>query len=331
MSHTILLQRNARKSGELFWNLFMLSLVQGPQKRVFVVGLQLDLGPELDPSMTPEAVIGQHRDKLVMVRQVMFGRNPSKTLCPTTAPQFAGVDFSIMVDEIKSWLDKAEGASEAYQEWGTMPWVAWSLAGTKFAMLNGGVTILRLEADHITHGASVMSVFPVNKKTREIRFKVRIDAVCKTWNCDLSTGGFMPSFGFTEVSPIAMDGIGGLPPRIEMTAKSVCFRCDGHYFRRVQDGHYHPETKSGEGEEYVIPAEEILQGAQPESILMPYVVKAGDVLECVWGNGFIAIEADGMEIFRAQDREVIGSPPKKTQLFAVFDCCHAVCKATLVS
>merc|ERR1719487_2952449 len=70
MSHSFLLQRNARKDGELFWNYFMLTMMPGPDKRTYIIGLQLDLGPTLDghidPNKPTDAIITDHRERLVI-------------------------------------------------------------------------------------------------------------------------------------------------------------------------------------------------------------------------------------------------------------------------
>merc|ERR1711920_756722 len=108
---------------------------------------------------------------------------------------------------------------------------------------------------------------------------------------------------------MGMDSIGGLPSMIESTAKSVCLRGDGSVFVRSADEHWvHGD----------LPNSPVLS-AQP---LSPYVVKAGDTLECLWGKGLVEVSASDDEgsviLFKVKDAN-IPRPPKKP-LYALMGC-----------
>eukprot|EP00928_Gymnodinium_smaydae_P052733 TRINITY_DN3687_c0_g2_i2.p1 TRINITY_DN3687_c0_g2~~TRINITY_DN3687_c0_g2_i2.p1 ORF type:complete len:577 (-),score=113.06 TRINITY_DN3687_c0_g2_i2:285-2015(-) len=339
LSHTLLLQRNARKCGECFWNLFMLSLVPGPNKQVFVVGLQLDLGPTLGigtDENSMKCMLSQHQERLVVVRNLMFGKRTPRPLAPPDDGEDGGdaaalnvqsiTELVLAADDVKEWLRKADAASEAFQQWGTLPWVAWPSPRAGYALMNGGVSILRLEADRKAHGALAMSVFPVQKKSREARFKVQVDGVispgCAAW---------LPGGGFTEVAPTAMDELGGLPKALEFTACSVTLRGDGRCFRCTRPSHFSPSAEAALAAS-VPGGEGLHEVPRPAVPRFERAAAQADTLEYVWGNGYMALEINGFEVLRATDgdgQSIIGSPPK-SPLYAVFDCCHTVCKATLM-
>merc|ERR1719487_2737987 len=96
-------------------------------------------------------------------------------------------DFRVISEKIKDWLSYAEESSSAFQEWGTLPWVAWPTYN-RFALVDGGVGLLRLDADEQPAGALAMSIFPAAKKQRVVQFKVMINEVCENWPTDPATG-----------------------------------------------------------------------------------------------------------------------------------------------
>merc|ERR1712224_88699 len=91
-----------------------------------------------------------------------------------------------------------------------------------FALTDGGVALLRLDADEKPGGAMAMSIFPVQRKGREVRFRMTINGICPQWPTSATAGGRLPSVGFTEVTPGSMDEMGGLPKTLEFSAKSLC-------------------------------------------------------------------------------------------------------------
>jgi len=356
MSHNFLLQRNARKNGELFWNLFMLSLVPGPNKRNYIVALQLDLGGDLDlpADKSRQAAIEPHRENLLLVQSLMFRKKIPEPMSPALEQvaarrsqasndkevgeevQSLKQDFRMIGEKIKEWLTVAEESSSAFQEWGTLPLVAWPSSGL-FALTDGGVALLRLDADEKPRGAMAMSIFPVRRKGREVSFRMTINEICDQWPTNAAAGGRLPSVGFTDVTPAAMDEMGGLPKALEFTAKSLCMRGDGRLFRRSQDSNYTGDPNADDPH----PTDEIQSSSGPTSAKFSYTITAGAGLECVWGPGYISVSLDGSsesmgdnEVFCVKDSEElgvsIGAPPPKTPLFAIIDCCYAACKVTLM-
>eukprot|EP00747_Dinoflagellata_sp_TGD_P154005 gnl/TRDRNA2_/TRDRNA2_177454_c3_seq3.p1 gnl/TRDRNA2_/TRDRNA2_177454_c3~~gnl/TRDRNA2_/TRDRNA2_177454_c3_seq3.p1 ORF type:complete len:587 (+),score=105.29 gnl/TRDRNA2_/TRDRNA2_177454_c3_seq3:146-1762(+) len=327
MSNCTLIQRNARSSGELFWNLFMMTFVPGPNKRNYIVGLQLDLGPDIKPYGDAQGAIESHREHLLLVQRLMFRKSPQAPLeySSAAAANIMSRDFSIVSEKIKAWLSFAEESSSAFQEWGTLPWVAWPTC-QRFALVDGGVGLLRLEADESPEGAAAMSIFPVAKKQRSVSFKVMINEVSDKW-----PGDRLPSLGFTEVAPAQLDDMGGLPRSIEFTAKSLVVRGDGRLFRRSQDTNYSCNV----GADTVAPHDEVQQSLLEASFAFPYYVRVGDTLDCTWGNGFVCISVNDEELFRIEDSDdlgiTIGAPPSKAHLYAIVDCCYGALKVTLMS
>jgi hypothetical protein len=336
LSHTFLIQRNARKNGELFWNLFMLSLVPIPGSQPLIIGLQLDLGPKLDLAEGSDiaAAVEPHAQNLQLVLQMLFGQSFGQRLSQSggddenenetdRTPSKRIIRFNELASEmglasdIKKWVHEAEMSSEYYQEWGTLPWVMWPMT-SKYALLNGGTTLLRMEADETPRGGLAMSIFPTKKAPRGCSFKVRIDQVCN-FEADVSKGAWIPSLGFTEVTPANMDILGGLPSLIESCAKIICLRGDGTVFARSAEEHW-------------------VHGDTPHSAVMerkpisPYALNVGDTLECLWGKGLFEVSAAGDQdpavIYKIKD-SAIPKPPKKP-MYAVIGCCYATCKVTLV-
>eukprot|EP00930_Biecheleria_cincta_P097878 TRINITY_DN89562_c0_g1_i1.p1 TRINITY_DN89562_c0_g1~~TRINITY_DN89562_c0_g1_i1.p1 ORF type:complete len:465 (+),score=87.54 TRINITY_DN89562_c0_g1_i1:71-1465(+) len=278
MSHTFLMQRNARKNGELFWNLFMMAMVPGKHKQTFIVGLQLDLGPTLwgaDGHMTPESAIETHRKNLTFVQGMMFGTSPAPSL-GTAGSTF---DYLGLAEDIDTWLSQAEASSEQFQSWGTLPWAAWP--SSRHALLSGGVTLLRTEADVVPTGAVAMSIFPAAKKGSAKTFKIRIDSMCPQWEHRVQMGARLPSMGFTEVAPSKMDSVGGLPGKVEACHQSVVLRGDGVFCRYTTD-------EEGEG---------VMQSMEAAAAQFPYEMQEQDTLECVWGKGFMRLEANSQVVF----------------------------------
>eukprot|EP00747_Dinoflagellata_sp_TGD_P154008 gnl/TRDRNA2_/TRDRNA2_177454_c3_seq6.p1 gnl/TRDRNA2_/TRDRNA2_177454_c3~~gnl/TRDRNA2_/TRDRNA2_177454_c3_seq6.p1 ORF type:complete len:596 (+),score=94.72 gnl/TRDRNA2_/TRDRNA2_177454_c3_seq6:146-1789(+) len=336
MSNCTLIQRNARSSGELFWNLFMMTFVPGPNKRNYIVGLQLDLGPDIKPYGDAQGAIESHREHLLLVQRLMFRKSPQAPLeySSAAAANIMSRDFSIVSEKIKAWLSFAEGSSSAFQEWGTLPWVAWPTC-QRFALVDGGVGLLRLEADESPEGAAAMSIFPVAKKQRSVSFKVMINEVSDQW-----PGNRLPSLGFTEVAPAQLDDMGGLPRALEFTAKSMVVRGDGRLFRRSKETNHSCDVGIGDGTGIGnavprAPADEVQQSSVQASFAFPYEVAVGDCLECTWGSGFVSVSVNDVELFRIDDSDelgvTIGDPPRKVPLFAIVDCCYAACKVTLMA
>lgn len=324
MAYCIQFQRNARKNGELFWNMFMLSVCPGPdKKRTYIVGLQLDLGPELPPEhkANPAAAIEAHRDHLLLVQHLLFGKKSVPAPLTDKASEEQGAhgrlrpraeevanQFVGLVTDVKDWLDHAEGASASFLEWGTRPWAVWPGPSAKHALLNGGATLLRLEADRVATGAIAMSIFAADRnKPAHRSFRVEVDEICPQWGTKLYEAARLPSLGFTKLSPVQVDELGGLTEEWQSMADSVCMCGDGSVFLSSNG-----ETK--QVAEAVVPS-------------FDYDVKAGDVLEFFWTKNAVRVEADG-EVVRAFEDPSIGSPPKDA-LFPVVDCSHAVCRMTL--
>lgn len=327
LSHTFLIQRNARKSGELFWNLFMLALVPIPGSQPWIIGLQLDLGPTLDLESGSDiaSAILPHANNLQIVMHMLFGNNLGQQLDlgkPTKGEGMSQFDEMAskmgLADDVKKWVLAAQSCSNFYQEQGTLPLVMWPIT-SKYALLNGGSTLLRLEAMETPRGGVAMSVFPVRKAPTGCSFKVRIDEVCD-FEVDVSKGAWIPSLGFTDVEPADMDGIGGLPCLIETTARSVCLRGDGSMFAWSEKEHWMIREPTPLVDECAVQ-------------LSQYVIKAGDTLECLWRQGHfqVSVGSDGEYssiLYKITDPAI--PRPAKTPMYALIDCSYASCKATLV-
>lgn len=298
------------KNGELFWNLFMMAMVPGQQKQTFIVGFQLDLGPTLwgaDGYSTPEAAIETHRKSLTIVQAMMFGTGPA----PSLGPAGSTLEYVGLAEDVNAWLSQAVASSEQFQTWGTLPWAAWP--SSRHALLSGGVTLLRTEADVVPTGAVAMSIFPAVKKGSAKTFKIRIDSMCPQWEHRVRLGARLPSMGFTEVSPSKMDSLGGLPGKVESCHQSVMLRGDGVFCKYSE--------KEGEGD--------MQQTTEAAVAQFPYVMKEQDTLECIWGKGFMRLEANSEVVFSVSD-ELIPCPPKKP-VYGVVDCCYAVCRVTCLA
>lgn len=328
LSHTFLIQRNCRKNGEGFWNLFMLAWVPGPDNSAFIVGLQLDLGPNLDLAEGEDIMkaVEPHEEHLRITQKLLFGQKLGAQISlvpeeedPTSAKSRVSKLMSglALSEDIKQWISQAESSSDLFVDWGTLPWTVWP-GGTKYALVKGGTSMIRLEANEIASGGVAMSIFPMKKSSRGCSFKVSIDEVC-SFEPDVSKGGWLPSIGFTEVTPATMDEMGGLPSLIESTAKSVCLRGDGRVFVRKEDGNWADGDAA---------CAEVMSA----EVVSAYVVKAGDVLECFWKAGSLEVtvlcDDENTVVYRAKDK-AIPKPPKKP-LYALMDCCHAACKLTLL-
>lgn len=354
MAHSLLLQRNARKNGELFWNLFMLTLVPGPSDRTYVVGLQLDLGPKLPSSEKQTDMettwFKEHRENLLVVQSMLFGNKPGHALgkCDETYDMSVETEtFLGLAEDIQKWLGRAEEKSTLFQSWGTLPWVAWP-GSSKHALLNGGVSLLRLEADRISKGAVAMSIFPVLQKPGARCFKVRIDDVCQEWGCDLGHGAVLPTLGFTLATPAQVDKLGGLPEDVESTPQSVMLISGGRVRCHATELDSpsttdSPATTPGtplspEFEVDTQQSEQVNSGgynvqARPTAKVgrpkFAYKIKEQDTLECTWGKGYIKIEVAGEVIFHVKSPAIF-APPRRKPAFAFMDCAGAVCRATLL-
>jgi hypothetical protein len=309
----------------------MLALVPIPGSQPLIIGLQLDLGPKLDlaEGMDIAAAVEPHANNLQLVLQILFGQSFGQQLdmpagddpvSPKTKTRklmkFGDLASEMgLANDIKKWVHEAEMSSEYYQEWGTLPWVMWPIT-SKMALLNGGTTILRLEANETPFGGLAMSIFPIKKAPRGCSFKVRIDELC-SFETDVSKGAWIPSMGFTEVTPANMDAMGGLPKLIHSCAKSVSLRGDGSAFARPAEEHWvHGDVAT----------QPISPATQPIS---PYVLTA-DTLECLWGKGLfeVSVAGDSTVLYRIKDG-AIPKPPKKP-MYALIGLRFAICKVTLV-
>jgi len=325
LSHTFLLQRNARKNGELFWNLFMLCWLTGPDQTSFIVGLQLDLGPELNLAQGTDigSVVDCHAENLKFVRALIFGQMLGLQIDDLASGQRLGHHYKDMAsemglfDDIKNWVREAEASGAQFQEGGALPLVAWPHT-SKYAVVNGGSTLLRLEADEAPRGGAAMTVLPTTRTGKGCSFKVRIDEVCQIEG-NISKGAWLPCAGFTQISPINMENIGGLPPLLEHTAHSVCFRGDGCVLQNTSSEHARKGFAS---------VTEIASG-QPYA---SHVLRAGDTLEFSWRTGLVQVEVKtdigSKLVYRIMDKAI--PEPPTTPLYGLVDCCHAVCKMTLV-
>jgi len=317
------MQWNARKNGEFFWNLFMLAFVPAPgckpkEKANFIVGLQLDLGPDLDLAQGSDmaAVIEPHRKNLLLVQQLMFGQQMPQQLAPDThhvTSRFAEIGKHL-AEDVKAWIQQAESASADYRRWGTLPCTIWPTT-SKYALLNGGSTLLRLEAAEVPSGGLAMTIFPVRKTRRGCCFKLQIDEVCN-FECDISRGGRLPSVGFTSWSPSEVDGIGGLPSKLEISPTSVWLRGDGVAFVGLEQLDWvHGAICSQE-----------VTFTEP---LFPHILKPEDNLEFTWGAGLIEVGVNGDLLYRIKHASI--PKPAKKPVYALIDCSYAASKVTLVA
>eukprot|EP00747_Dinoflagellata_sp_TGD_P153995 gnl/TRDRNA2_/TRDRNA2_177454_c3_seq18.p1 gnl/TRDRNA2_/TRDRNA2_177454_c3~~gnl/TRDRNA2_/TRDRNA2_177454_c3_seq18.p1 ORF type:complete len:589 (+),score=93.59 gnl/TRDRNA2_/TRDRNA2_177454_c3_seq18:146-1768(+) len=329
MSNCTLVQRNARCNGELFWNLFMMTFVPGPENRNYIVGLQLDLGPDIKPYKDSQDAIMQHRGNLYLVQSIMFRKGPEAPLedSTTAASGIKARNFRMISEKIKTWLNFAEESNSAYKEGGKLPLVAWPTL-QRFALVDNGVSLLRLEADENPEGAVAMSVFPAAKKDGMVSFKLMINEVSQQW-----PGDRLPSLGFTEVAPRVLDNMGGLPRVLEFTAKSLVVRGDGRLFRRSSHQNYRCE---GTGDEKpCLPADEVHESLAKATFCFPYKVAVGDIVDCTWGYGFVSVLVNDKELFRISDSDkfgwIIGAPPPMADLWSIVDCCYGACKVTLMA
>lgn len=309
IAHSLLLQRNARKNGELFWNLFMLTMVPGPGKMNFIVGLQLDLGRDLPgnekASMMESRWFQDHRDNLLKVQRSMFANNPGNGMGPANGDDDK---FTGLAEDIQAWLLHAEKKTNKFRQAGTAPWVAWP-SSRRYAIMNGGVDLLRLEADRVCTGCIGMSIFPVTKKPGMQSFKIRIVDICTLWE------PLLPSMGFTMMSPADIDRAGGLPKSVRDVPESVVLCGDGRAFCVV------PDPKKP-GQQKVQPCR------NTASSKFEYAMKAQDVLECIWGTGFLKIEVNGRVLFHLEDSVIFA--PSKQPAYAILDQCGPVCCSTLM-
>lgn len=323
MSHSFLLQRNARKNGELFWNYFMLTMMPGPDKRTYIIGLQLDLGPTLEiprgQNRPGEGIVEGHRKNLMMVQKLMFGITPESPMSLTEETKDATDRFMGLSEDIRAWLTHAELRSESFQKWGTKPWVAWPSA-SKHALLNGGTTLLRLEAEtRQLEGAMAMTIFPVTKKGNQCSFKVRIDQLCAVApsikKSEVCRTARLPTLGFTTVKPSDMDHLGGLPIEADTTPASVLLFGNG--VAQVSEDLRQDEFGNW-------------RSAFPAPAENSYDLTPGDTMECTWGKGFIRLAIANQVLWEVKDSAIVGVQPRKP-IYGIVDCCGAVCRVTLMA
>eukprot|EP00746_Dinoflagellata_sp_MGD_P126101 gnl/MRDRNA2_/MRDRNA2_61025_c0_seq3.p1 gnl/MRDRNA2_/MRDRNA2_61025_c0~~gnl/MRDRNA2_/MRDRNA2_61025_c0_seq3.p1 ORF type:complete len:604 (+),score=129.60 gnl/MRDRNA2_/MRDRNA2_61025_c0_seq3:2-1813(+) len=318
MSHSLLLQRNARKNGELFWNLFMLSVLPGPNGRNYVIGLQLDLGADLpevaDRANMESQFFSNHRENLISVQKAMLGNKPKRQ--PGQGSEAEDLEEEMgLAEDIQNWLSAASKRAGTFQKIGTLPFVAWPTC-RNHALLNGGSTLLRLEADRVKAGAVAMSIFPVSEKPDGSQyFKIQVDDICPVWGVDVHKGSMLPTMGFTLMNPTQVDEMGGLPPDIGAIPETVVFKGDGAAFAVAPDC-------EGMGEA-------VKQFAERKAkALCPYTIQNGDLVECIWSKRSLRVEVQGKVIMEVKDMVIFD--PKGAQAYAVFDLCGAVCRATLM-
>jgi hypothetical protein len=300
----------------------MLAFVPAPgaeskSKANYIVGLQLDLGPDLDLGQGTDiaSAIEPHRKNLEIVQHLMFGQKMNRQLeadtdCISATFEKLG---GHLADDVSLWISRAEEASTAYQQYGALPFAVWP-ATSKYALLNGGCSLLRLEADEAPSGGLAMSIFPVRKTRKGFTFKLQVDDLCG-FERDIPKGGVLPSLGFTELSPWDIDGKGGLPCKMESLAKCVWIRGDGHIFVQSQDVSSAADDVSA-------------QEVGCAEAAFPHVLTVEDNLECSWGAGFFELAVNGETLYRLRNSTI----PKavKKPMYALVDCCYATCKSTLM-
>jgi hypothetical protein len=319
MAHSLLLQRNARKNGELFWNMFMLTLLPGPSKRNYIVGLQLDLGPTIPKGEYADKMSNfwfqDHRENLLQVQRAMYGALPGKALPPANGESEDDINgFTGLAEDIQAWLGHAEEKERIFHKVGTLPWVAWP-TGRNYALMNGGVSLLRLEADRLKKGAIAMSIFPVLKKPGVRSFKIRVDDVCPVWGCEVQKGAVLPTMGFTLVPPGGIDKVGGLPANVEYIPQSVILHGDGRALGTVPDYEGVARVDRRFADNQALPK-------------YAYTIKPNDIVECIWGDGYLKMAVEGKEIFSVQDPCIFA--PSHEPAFAIVELVGAVSRATLI-
>jgi len=247
---------------------------------------------------------------LMMVHRQLFNKPDPCQRISMGEETFSAL-FMGLSEHISSWLSHAELHSNAFQQWGTLPWVAWPTR-SRHALLNGGTALLRLEADTVADGAIAMTLFPASKKPSQRSFKIRVDQLCEAWGLNVEHTAVLPSMGFTTVAPAAMDEMGGMPADVKNTPESILLSGNG----RAHVSSEHCGGTAWHSESSVLPKS-------------PYRMTAGDTFECVWGKGFIRLEVDGEILFQVKEPSIVG-PPKKP-IFGIVDCCYAACRVTLVA
>lgn len=318
MSHVLLLQRNCRKDGELFWNLFMMSTIPGPNKRNYIIGLQLDLGPSL-PEMEDRAnmetmFFKDHRENLMKVQHALMGNKPRRNPNQPMSAQEELEEGMGLAEDIQAWLSKASQRAGNFAKVGTLPWVVWPTC-RNHALMNAGTCLLRLEADRVKQGAVAMSIFPAQERPDVRYFKIQIDDICPIWGVDCHKGALLPTMGFTLMTPEQIDAQGGIPADVGRIPESVIMNGDGGALSVVPDN-------EGMGEA-------VKQFADKKGICQfPYKIKSGDILECVWGKGWMRVETQGKVIWEVRDMVIF--PPKSHQAYAFIDLAGACCRVSLV-
>jgi len=217
---TTVLQSNARKNGDVFFNLMMLASVSTTEGRTLVVGLQKDMGSDLDllTVAAQEDASKAHLENLGLVQQALLKGSGAP-------PEYRGMAPAALAF---SGCNVPRGS--------LLPWVAWPQS--RSVVRHGGSTILRRDAGEMPRGAHAMSLLPVDRGDHgEAIFKIRVNAISQRWATKLSSGGYLPFLGFTEIAPTEMPAT-GCGKQVEFTGKSICAGGDCMVYRRTQDTHF---------------------------------------------------------------------------------------------
>lgn len=310
LPNMVLLQRNARKSGELFYNYIMLGALRGPGGRILVAGLQIDMGDKVEKITVADqaAAVDAHQENMRLVQKAVFGE-----MGPSSDSSAA---YPGMAPAALPWADRAgvfDGAKE-------LPLVAWPRS--RAVMRNRGVTVLRRDGGELPRGATTMSLLPCKvHKDGSVSCAIRVEAVSPRWCTEIAEGAFLPFFGFTTQTPKDLDP-DGLPEQIEFTGRCMCAGGKGEVFARAHDGNFKRKDPFAN-----IPDSEIAK--TKGSVAEDHAICVGDVMECIWRDGVVEIEVGGRSVMKVQD-ELIGKVPKDRPVHALFDCAFAVCQATLL-
>jgi hypothetical protein len=310
LPNMVLLQRNARKNGELFYNYIMLGALCGPGGRILVAGLQIDMGNMVDKITVADqaAAVDAHQENMRVVQRVVFGETGPSSDSFATYPGMAPAALT--------WDDASvfEGTKE-------LPLVAWPRS--RAVMRNRGVSVLRRDGGELPRGAATISLLPAKvHKDGSVSCAIRVEAVSPRWCTEMSDGAFLPYFGFTTRTPKEMER-DGLPEQIEFTGHSLCAGGKGDVFARSQSDNFKRKDPF-----QAIPDSEIAKAKG--SVVDDYGICVGDVMEFFWRDGVVEIEVGQKSVMKVE-HELVGNVPKDTPVYALFDCAFAVCQATLLA
>mmetsp|Transcript_132283 Transcript_132283/g.300619 ORF Transcript_132283/g.300619 Transcript_132283/m.300619 type:complete len:344 (-) Transcript_132283:382-1413(-) len=189
--YMMLLQRNARKNGDLFYNYIMLGALRGPNGRILVAGLQIDMGDKVESITVSDqaAAVETHQKNMRICQRAVFG-----DLNPSAEPGTAG--YPGMAPSALGWCSKPEmfeGATE-------LPLVAWPKS--RAVMRNHGVTVLRRDGGELPRGATTMSLLPVARHSDgSVSVSIRVEAVSPRWCIEVIEGAFLPFFWVHPADP----------------------------------------------------------------------------------------------------------------------------------